>query len=232
MLLILMVMLILGVVGTAAYFLCRVKNIEVSGNARYSREQIIALSGLQMGDSIFTVKNAEVKALIMKEPYIKSAAIEEHFPDTISIAVTEKTAAAMILYLNSFVILDEEGYILEITNNVVQEFCPTVSGMNVSSFQVGEKIKSADSGQEEAYSLLIAKLKESKTIGIISEINLSNVRNIFMISRDSIKIRLGNLEEIDKKLQWVSNIMPILFDEGKKGGTLDVSNPAQGSYIP
>jgi cell division protein FtsQ len=231
-LIILMIFLILGVIGTSAYFICRVKTVEVHGNTRFSSEQIVAMSAIKQGDSIFTLKNAEIKSLLLKDPYIRTADIEVKLPDTVLLKISENTACAMILYMDSFIILDDEGIILEITSNVAKEFAPVVSGMNVTAFKVGQKIQSADDQQLICYQTLMKKLKEYMALGNMSEINLSSTGAIMLVSKDGLRIRIGAMIEIDKKLKWVSAVLPILIGQGKTSGVLDVSNPDHASYIP
>lgn len=227
-----LVLLLLGAVGTAAFMICRVENITVEGISKFTQEQIIGMSGIQMNDSMFLLNDAAICSAMQKDPYIQSVNIEKQFPETVKVVVIERKPTAEILYLDSNYKMDAEGYMLEKMDTVADGSCPIISGMNVSSFQIGKEIKSEDPQQVEAYKTIITKLNSSTINSDISEINIANLENIYLISHENIKIRIGNLTDLDKKITWIKNVLPILVQQSKSGGTLDVTNPASASYIP
>ena len=83
-------------VGATVFF--QVEQIEVSGNQRYTREEIVAVTGIQMGDNLFRMNKFAIQDHVKEEmPYIEDILIRRRLPSTITVAVTEWDAVAQVL---------------------------------------------------------------------------------------------------------------------------------------
>lgn len=71
-------------------FYPRIARVEVLGNARYSREAIMELANVAPGDPFLWVTRWRL-ARLEADPWILSARIMRHWPDTIAITVRERT---------------------------------------------------------------------------------------------------------------------------------------------
>ena len=75
----------------------KVGEIQVSGNSRYTAEEIIAASGVEEGDNLILLDRYGASQRIYTDlPYIVAAKINPHFPDTLRIEVVETRAVASI----------------------------------------------------------------------------------------------------------------------------------------
>ena len=89
------ILLIAGAVVAALTVFFKVQSITVSGNARYTSEEIIAASGIEIEDNLFLLnKYSAAQAIFEKLPYVEEATINRALPDTIVITVRECAAAA------------------------------------------------------------------------------------------------------------------------------------------
>lgn len=83
-------------VGATVFF--QVENIEVSGNSRYTQEEIIATTGIQAGDNLFRMNKFAIQDHVKEEmPYIEDILIRRRLPSTITVAVQEWDAVAQVL---------------------------------------------------------------------------------------------------------------------------------------
>lgn len=83
-------------VGATVFF--QVEEIEVSGNSRYSREEIVAATGIQAGDNLFHMNKFAIRDHVLEEmPYVESILIRRRLPSTITITVEEWDAVAQVL---------------------------------------------------------------------------------------------------------------------------------------
>ena len=81
--------------GVTVFF--RVESVVVTGNQRYTQEEIVAATGIQMGDNLFGLnKNQIDQRLRQSLPYIGDVLIRRSLPSTILITVTEWDAVAQI----------------------------------------------------------------------------------------------------------------------------------------
>lgn len=83
-------------VGATVFF--QVEQIEVSGNYRYTQEEIVAVSGIEVGDNLFRMNKFAIQDHVKEEmPYIEDILIRRRLPSTITVAVKEWGAVAQVL---------------------------------------------------------------------------------------------------------------------------------------
>ena len=81
--------------GATVFF--RVERVSVSGNQRYTQEEIIAASGIQLGDNLYSLNKVRIGRNIRTTlPYIGELTINRALPSTIVIKVTEWEAVAQV----------------------------------------------------------------------------------------------------------------------------------------
>ena len=82
-------------VGATVFF--RVEQVTVSGNQRYTQEEIIAASGIQLGDNLYSLNKVRIdQNLRTTLPYIGELTINRSLPSTVVITVTEWEAVAQV----------------------------------------------------------------------------------------------------------------------------------------
>ena len=83
-------------VGATVFF--QVEQIEVSGNQRYTQEEIVAVTGIKAGDNLFRMNKFAIQDHVKEEmPYIEDILIRRRLPSTITVAVKEWGAVAQVL---------------------------------------------------------------------------------------------------------------------------------------
>ncbi len=82
-------------VGATVFF--RVEYVEVTGNSRYTQEEVAAASGIQIGDNLYGMnKNAAARQVRQTLPYVEELSIWRSLPNKVFIKVTECQAAARV----------------------------------------------------------------------------------------------------------------------------------------
>ena len=82
-------------VGATVFF--RVETVTVTGNQRYTQEEIVAASGIQLGDNLYSLNKVRIdRNLRTALPYIGNLTINRVLPSTIVITVTEWEAVAQV----------------------------------------------------------------------------------------------------------------------------------------
>lgn len=83
-------------VGATVFF--QLEEVVVSGNSRYTAQEIEKISGLQKGDNLYRLnKNRIASEIREKLPYIEELTIVRRLPSTIVITVKEWDAVAKIV---------------------------------------------------------------------------------------------------------------------------------------
>ena len=86
----LFVVALLGAMTVGATVFFQVEQVEVSGNTRYTQEEIVACTGIKPGDNLFRMNKFAIQDHVKEEmPYIEDILIRRRLPSTITVAVTE-----------------------------------------------------------------------------------------------------------------------------------------------
>ena len=125
--------------GCVVFF--RVNTMVVEGNSRYPSEEIIAASGVQQGDNLFTLnKSKMVSQILTRLPYVDDLSIERKLPDTLLFYVTESVPVAWIDSDGTYWLLDHRCKILEAGDSSLTEGLPEVLGLTPVDATVGSRL--------------------------------------------------------------------------------------------
>ena len=113
--------LICTAISLALTLFFRIRSIEVSGNDRYTRQEIIDAAGVSEGDNMFLMNKYSAAERIRRAlPYIETVQFRRSLPDGLSIIVTECADPAAIVQ-------DGKAYLLCDTGNIVDEVTPAAA---------------------------------------------------------------------------------------------------------
>lgn len=231
----LVLFLLLVVVAGSAYACSeamRVREVVVLGCEARDPADVVDLAAIANEESIFKLNFDEIRAKIDADPYFEVGSIEYVFPDKLRIQVFERRASAAIRYQDSFLIVDETGFVLEVQPSLGDLDLPVVSSLNVvGGAAVGETVSASQESQMDALRAILTELHSQNVIQLISEINLEAVSDLWMTTVSGFEVRLGNFEDMAEKIRWLRAVEPILVSEGYSGGVITVSTGENASYL-
>ena len=136
------------VVICMALFL-KIEKIEVSGNNRYTKEQIIEASGISVGQNLYAINKKTARAYITTEyPYINEVTIRRHLPSTLNFKINEEKPRYYTEICGEFFVLSESLRVLERTAECPQTEESKLVRLLMSDLKtavVGEEIEFDDS---------------------------------------------------------------------------------------
>ncbi|MBR3704285.1 MAG: FtsQ-type POTRA domain-containing protein [Oscillospiraceae bacterium] len=183
----LMSVLLTAVVIVAALTLFfKVEQVSVSGNSRYSAEEIIAVCGVEQGDNLVLLdKYAIAQRLYTQLPYITDVRINRSFPDGLTVEVTETHAALAIESGGAWWLVSEDGKIVDATDTQGAENYLILRGMNAQETAIGAQLAFAAEDHMSAQRLkeLVAALSEREMLEKTQSIDAGD-REILIIRYD------------------------------------------------
>lgn len=231
----LVLFLLLVVVAGSAYACSeamRVREVVVLGCEARDPADVVDLAAIANEESIFKLNFDEIRAKIDADPYFEVESIDYLFPDTLRIQVFERRASAAIRYQDSFLVVDETGFVLEVQPGLGDLDLPVVSSLNVvGGAAVGEAVAASQESQMDALRAILTELHSQDVIQLVSEINLEAVSDLWMTTVSGFEVRLGNFEDMAEKIRWLRAVEPILVSEGYSGGVITVSTGENASYL-
>jgi cell division protein FtsQ len=86
-----------------------VRQVDVDGLRRKSREAILELSQLPVGKNIFSVDTAAVERAILVDPWIRTVKVERRLPATIRVELVEREAGALAMLGEQMLVVTRTG---------------------------------------------------------------------------------------------------------------------------
>ncbi len=166
--------LILAAIVTGCIVFFRANHIVVSGESRYSEEEIIAATGVELGENLFQLdKFRMVQQMQTQLPYLDDISITRRLPDTLVITVTESQPVAALEYNGEWWLLDSSCKLLERGDASLAQGRAVLLGLTPLSPSVGTRLAVDQEGEEapklEALLALLAALDARDMTGEITD---------------------------------------------------------------
>ncbi len=211
-----------------AFEVLHVRKINVSGCETRSEDDIIALSGLETGVSVFIVDTQKAIDALSRDPYIEPVDVSISYPDCVKVTIRERKEAAYIKKEDTLLIIDSEGWLLRILTNQDAPPYPEVKGAVLDELSVGKRVSGADTFQLDVLSKVISQAGTSK-VGLKS-IDLKYAADVVLEINDGFIVEIGDDMKLGEKFELLKSSMARLKEMGKTGGVIDVASPPNAYY--
>ena len=227
-----LVLVMIGVIVASVTMFFQTNNIEVTGPSRYTPEEIIAASGLMVGDNLFAVNKFEVERRIKEQyPYVASVEIRRRLPDTFLFTVTERTPVAYLDVGEQRWILDKDAYLLEpLSISETVPYLQVVSASEAVDPHSGKRLTLPEEGAVNALEAVMDGLSDLNIIAEVGQIDVSKLYRLTFLYQNRLQVQLGNAEKMEKKLRLFATILAEL--DATDRGVLNVSEPPEGRFQP
>lgn len=213
--------LLMVLIGGFIYFLLspvfNVKTIEVLNNNYILDEQLINLSSIKLNENMFKFSKKEVKNNILKNPYIESVDINRKmFSNKVEIDVKERVATLMLEYGNSYVYINNQGYILEIST--IKLNSPIIKGYKtpLENIVPGNRLSNEDLKRLEMVLQIIEVAKSNELDELITKIDVEDTNDYMIIFETEGKTAyLGSCSQLSTQMLNIKEIL--LRNEGIDG---------------
>ena len=207
-----------------------VREIEVEGNQDLSDADIIRMSGLSIGGSIFRVNAQDAMHSLSSYGKIKPLSVTTQLPDTVVLTVEERTPGAYVDCYGVILVLDDEGVMMERVNALPGDTLVYVTGVKPTRYSMGSTIATDVRGQVEAMSAALAAIRQANAVSAVSELNVENPDNMYLVARSGMVVMLGDSENLAGKLLLAGAAMNDLRARGITQGRLDVRSGTQADF--
>jgi cell division protein FtsQ len=179
--------------------------IFVEGNNSLSYDQIVNSSMIDIRENIFRIKLSDSRKKIEEMPYIRKAYVKRKLPNKIYITVEEREVAYQFKILSTIVLLDKEGYVLELTEEQVENI-PLFSGFDLGEIELGK-------------SIFVNNSNEELSVFFNDDIILNTLKNVSILNYDSLKdnvnidlingigVAFGPLDNVKYKMKLLDKIL-------------------------
>lgn len=204
-------LLIILIGGGIAFLLSpffNVKQINTIGNSKITTEELISLSGIELEQNTFKVQTSRVTQAIKQNAYIENVSVRRKLPNIIEIQIQERTPTFMLTFANAYVYLNNQGYLLEVSQNKID--VPILTGFLTpeEELHVGNRLCMEDL-QRLDEALQIMKSAQSNGIGtLITKINIADKQDyILELQAEKKIVHMGDNSNLSTKMLYISSIL-------------------------
>lgn len=193
-----------------------ITDIVVENNKKISEQEIVNLSGLVKNENMFKTTNKKIKEGIKQNPYIEDVVITRELSGKVKLKVIERTPTYMIKFANGYAYINNQGYILEISEEALQ--LPIITGFKTLSEEIkaGNRLVVDDLKELENVIKIMETAKNTSIADIITEIDISNSNNYkLVIASEGKTVQFGDLNNINVKILKIEYILE--QEKGREG---------------
>ena len=193
---------------TTSYF--RITRIEVTGCRRSAPQEIILLSGVKKGESIFDKDLGAVADNIYKHPWVATVRVSRKLPGEVRIAVAEREPAILIA-MGGVYMVDQEGEVFKRVVPGDDVRMPVITGIGRDDYVAhGEQTRA----QVRSAIALHTEFARQNVGKDISEIHIDPMNGFTVFTSDrAMEIRFGR----GRFAERVSALRDVLAGAARRG---------------
>lgn len=175
--------LIIAAIFASCLFFFRVENIEISGNMRYSNEQILNAANIPPNANLFLLPRGQIAARIKAEmPYAKEVKLCPQLPTTLLLEIEESIPVAAVRSDATCWLIDANAKVLEQVEESMATSYANIEGLTPLHPAVGEILRAPEEESRRflAMKSLLRALKEQEVSAEVSWIDLRSPVEIEM----------------------------------------------------
>lgn len=204
------------IIGLSNVPLFNIKHIEVVGNNKLSEDKIIALSGINDSINLFKLDEGTIKNAIKENAYVENVEVNRKFPNKVVIDIKEREAKYMLQFADSYVYINNQGYMLEISNEKIE--VPIIVGFttDLSNIKPGNRIKVDDLQKMNMVIKIFETAKTSEIGHLITKIDISNSKNYTIgLESEGKTVYLGDCSDLNTRIIYLKAILDA--NQGRSG---------------
>lgn len=229
------------VLAMAVFF--RVEHVHVSGMDQYTAWDISEASGIEKGESLFSLGLPGAAAKIKALPYVKDVRIGIKLPNMVMIEITEvRVTYAVKAQNDDWWLVDSGGRIIEKVAQNAQDEYTKILGVHILNPKAGQQSVAHETAKPEVdadgntipvtvtaaqqltTALSIAdQLEANGVIGQAASIDVNDMGNLQVWYGEQYQIKLGDESQLAHKINLAKGAIDSLSQESHNSGVLDVS---------
>ena len=209
----------------------KVESVEVTGNSRYSAQEIQDACGVQLGDNLYLLSKPDmVQRLHQQLPYIDEVRITRRLPNTLCVQVTEFSTVYAVEQEGTVWLLTSGGKIVETAAE--RGDTPLIDGCELLAPSLGGDVSFAlelQNRQESLFALLTA-LESAELTGDVRTIHLGDPTVLSMDYTERFTVEMPYGADYPRLLRYLTLVIEEL--ETNLTGVIDLTRDGEPHFRP
>jgi len=195
--------------------------VDVAGQSRLTRDEILAAADIAPGENLLMLDPRGVVARLEALPLVRHAEVIRSFPNRVTLVVEERRPFTVV-NAGGLHWIDEEGVDLGVESRAVALGIPVLSGLGPDDLRARGRAAAASERVGVGLSLVRLLLRgRTSLLGQISEIDVSRAEGPVLYMLDGIEVRLGK-DEWDARLGRLQGVLAQLAAAGETPISIDL----------
>ncbi|MCB0989845.1 MAG: FtsQ-type POTRA domain-containing protein [Acidimicrobiales bacterium] len=195
-----------------------VDSISWSGLDQVSMAEASEVAGIDIGSSLSDADPATIASRLESLPWVLDARVERSWWGSVSISITERTAAALVMTRQDvWVVVDEGGHVLSGPSDRTD--LPRLSGIAAAG-EPGSALATDSAALLEVVALLPERVKPR-----VEGVARDDLGELWISLNTADRILLGPAEDLSLKVIALASVLDKLDVEGRTGWEMDVAVP-------
>jgi len=211
--------------------LFEIGEITVTGSDKYTAEEIIAASGIEIGDNLFRVPTGVIaRDLAVRYPYIENVGLHRLFPPSVEIRIEQSVPVVALAAGDELVLITRDGKVLERGMILLGADLLLVHGLDVTGREPGDFLGGDD---ESAGLVMINYLLDAKAeTGFtgLTNLDITDPFNMHVMYENRLSLRLGTEANLPDKLRLIRLVVEERLHP-EAHGILDAANISTRSRV-
>jgi cell division protein FtsQ len=206
-----------------------IRQIDVSGNARRTPDDIAAEAGIAKGENVFSLDLDRARGRLLADPWIREATLSRRLPGTVTVQVTERDAAAIVALGDSY-LASRDGDVFKRLEPGDPTDLPAVTGLTADAIADDREAairsirRALDLAAEYDRSPLAARAP-------LEEVHIADGEALTLfVGKSGIALELG-VAPFHQKLEEASRVLGELDRRGAKADAIMLDNEAHPERV-
>lgn len=185
-----------------------IRRVTVSGNSRYTGNEIVELIFQKNMDwnSAYCYAKERLGRQHRQIPFVEDYKLIFHGPLELEIIVHEKSVVGYVSYMSSYMYFDKDGIVVESTNEELQGI-PRIDGLSFGHIVLHQRLPVES---QEIFEEILKLTQVLETYGLKADriqYDSAGAATLFM---QDLEVYLGDSSDINGKVAELSDMMPKL----------------------
>lgn len=188
-----------------------IKEVEVNNNAKVSKEELEEIANFGQYKNIFLLNTRKIENDIeANNAYIEEVQVSRKLPHTAVITVKERVPKYMLQFADSYVYINNQGYMLEVSTENIN--LPIILGFktDLSNIEVGKRLDIEDLKRMETIIKIVETANLNEVGEYITKIDISDESNYTLILEEIQKtVYLGDCSDLNTRMLYLNGILKL-----------------------
>ena len=211
----------------------KVSSIEVTGNERYTDEEVVAASGIKTGDNlVFLNRERAQKKLYDELIYISGAKVSRKLPNKVVIELMESGSVAVVETDSGLWMVDKNCRLLGKCSTIEAKKYVNVMGLCGLSPKEGDELNGSaeDAPRIKYLKQILSAMSDRGILSDVGTLDMSNIASPQFSYTERFTVKLGKNEYVENKLEMLLGAVGKL--EPEERGIIDVSEEKKAHFSP